>query len=123
MFGVFVWERMGIVGHNRSGKSTMIKICTGELKPIRGKHQYSDNCTINYYAQDLKWTDPELSPLEIANNAYTDLKEKKIRKQLSRCGISREHAGQHIKNQSGGKRPNVFLVFQSIGKISAPSSR
>ena len=87
---------------------------TGELKPIKGNHQFSDNCTINYYAQDLKWRDPELSPLEIVSNAYIDLKQKEIRKQLSRCGISREHARQPIKTLSGGEQTKVKLCLLTL---------
>ncbi|MFP4461503.1 MAG: ABC-F family ATP-binding cassette domain-containing protein [Thermotogota bacterium] len=107
-------KKVVITGFNGIGKTTLIKTLTGELKPIRGNHQFSDNCSINYYAQDLKWTDPELSPLEIVSNAYTDLKEKEIRKQLSRCGISREHASQPIKTLSGGEQTKVKLCLLTL---------
>lgn len=66
------------------------------------------------YAQDLKWTDPELTPVEIVSNAYTDLTEKEIRKHLSRCGISREHARQSIKTLSGGEQTKVKLCLLTL---------
>jgi len=107
-------KKVVITGFNGIGKTTLIKTLTGELKPIKGNHQFSDNCSINYYAQDLKWSDPELSPLEIVSNAYTDLKEKEIRKHLSRCGISREHARQPIKTLSGGEQTKVKLCLLTL---------
>ena len=107
-------QKVVITGFNGIGKTTLIKTLTGELKPLRGNYQFSDNCSINYYAQDLKWNDPELTPLEIVGNVYTDLKEKEIRKQLSRCGISREHAGQAIKTLSGGEQTKVKLCLLTL---------
>jgi len=107
-------QKAVITGFNGIGKTTLIKTLTGELKPIRGKHAFSDNCSINYYAQDLKWTDPELTPVEIVSNAYTDLTEKEVRKHLSRCGISREHARQPIKTLSGGEQTKVKLCLLTL---------
>ncbi|MEA1883302.1 MAG: ABC-F family ATP-binding cassette domain-containing protein, partial [Thermotogota bacterium] len=107
-------QKAVITGFNGIGKTTLIKTLTGELKPIRGKHEFSDNCSINYYAQDLKWNDPELTPVEIVSNAHTNLTEKEIRKQLSRCSISREHARQHIKTLSGGEQTKVKLCLLTL---------
>ncbi len=45
-------EKVAFVGRNGEGKSTMIKIITGELKPISGSATLGYNVALGYYAQN-----------------------------------------------------------------------
>ena len=46
-------ERIGLVGQNGTGKSTLLRIITGEYKPTEGVLSKSKDCTIGFLNQDL----------------------------------------------------------------------
>jgi len=73
-------ERIGLIGYNGTGKSTLLKVFAGELKPSEGSVERSRNTTIGYLHQDLLSFDTSESILEVALHAFD--KVKKIEKDL-----------------------------------------
>jgi ATP-binding cassette subfamily F protein uup len=52
-------ERIGIIGANGSGKSSFLKLITGELKPDSGKIKLGANLEISYFDQNRNLLNPE----------------------------------------------------------------
>ena len=73
-------ERIGLIGYNGTGKSTLLKVFAGELKPSEGTVERSRNTTIGYLHQDLLSFDTSESILEVALHAFDRV--KKIEKEL-----------------------------------------
>ena len=73
-------ERIGLIGYNGTGKSTLLKVFAGELKPSEGTVERSRNTTIGYLHQDLLSFDTSESILEVALHAFDRV--KKIEKDL-----------------------------------------
>ena len=73
-------ERIGLIGYNGTGKSTLLKVFAGELKPSEGTVERSRNTSIGYLHQDLLSFDTSESILEVALHAFD--KVKKIEKDL-----------------------------------------
>ncbi len=46
-------ERIGLIGYNGTGKSTLLKLLVGEYSPSEGTVERSRNTTIGYLHQDL----------------------------------------------------------------------
>ncbi|HEY6955367.1 MAG TPA: ATP-binding cassette domain-containing protein, partial [Flavisolibacter sp.] len=63
-------ERIGLIGYNGTGKSTLLKVFVGEYLPSAGTVERSRNTSIGYLHQDLLSFDTNESILEVAMHAY-----------------------------------------------------
>jgi ATP-binding cassette, subfamily F, member 3 len=75
-------ERLGLIGYNGTGKSTLLKLFVGEYQPSAGTVERSRNTSIGYLHQDLLSFDTSESILEVAMHAYD--KAKALEKELDR---------------------------------------
>jgi ATP-binding cassette subfamily F protein 3 len=67
-------ERIGLIGYNGTGKSTLLKLFAGEYQPSAGTVERSRNTSIGYLHQDLLSFDTNESILEVAMHAYDQAK-------------------------------------------------
>jgi ATP-binding cassette subfamily F protein 3 len=63
-------ERIGLVGQNGTGKSTLLRIITGEYKPTEGVLSKSKDCTIGFLNQDLLSYESSESIYHVALQAF-----------------------------------------------------
>jgi ATP-binding cassette, subfamily F, member 3 len=63
-------ERIGLIGYNGTGKSTLLKLFAGEYMPSAGTVERSRSTTIGYLHQDLLSFDTNGSILEVAMTAF-----------------------------------------------------
>ncbi|MEO7210668.1 MAG: ATP-binding cassette domain-containing protein, partial [Chitinophagaceae bacterium] len=68
-------ERIGLIGYNGTGKSTLLKLFVGEFAPSAGTVERSRETTIGYLHQDLLSFDTNDSILEVAMGAFEKIKE------------------------------------------------
>lgn len=75
-------ERIGLIGYNGTGKSTLLKLFVGEYSPSAGTVERSRNTSIGYLHQDLLSFDTSESILEVAMHAFD--KAKALEKELDK---------------------------------------
>jgi len=63
-------DKIGLVGLNGTGKSTLLKIINGDFQPSSGEVQKSKDCTIGFLNQDLLSYQSEDSILDVALEAF-----------------------------------------------------
>lgn len=63
-------ERIGLIGYNGTGKSTLLKLFVGQYSPSEGTVERSRSTTIGYLHQDLLSYETEGSILEVAMTAF-----------------------------------------------------
>ncbi|HVX25425.1 MAG TPA: ATP-binding cassette domain-containing protein, partial [Parafilimonas sp.] len=63
-------ERIGLIGYNGTGKSTLLKLLVGEYSPSEGTVERSRNTSIGYLHQDLLSFDTNDSILNVALTAF-----------------------------------------------------
>ncbi|TAD85567.1 MAG: ABC transporter ATP-binding protein [Bacteroidetes bacterium] len=63
-------ERIGLIGYNGTGKSTLLKVLVGEYSPSGGVVERGKNVSIGYLHQDLLSQEIEKSILEVAMDAF-----------------------------------------------------
>lgn len=82
-------EHMGVVGPNGTGKSTLIKICTGQILPDEGRVWWQPDITIGYLDQyaEIKGT---LTVKEFLRSAFENLyqTEEKMMKYYEKASES-----------------------------------
>jgi ATP-binding cassette subfamily F protein 3 len=75
-------ERIGLIGYNGTGKSTLLKLFVGEYTPSAGTVEKSRNSSMGYLHQDLLSFDTNESILEVAMHAFD--KAKALEKELEK---------------------------------------
>lgn len=81
-------ERIGLIGFNGTGKSTLLKLLVGEYMPSKGEVIRSRNTSIGYLHQDLLSFDTNESILQVALGAFE--KVLLLEKEIEELGIQLE---------------------------------
>lgn len=100
-------EKFLIVGENGIGKSTLLKLIVGQLKPLGGSISINDKTEIGYYAQEHELLENEKTILE---NFKTDLSTKDLRAFLGNFLFSGDDVYKKISYLSPGERSRVALA-------------
>ena len=66
-------ERIGLIGYNGTGKSTLLKIFAGDFQPSSGTVDRSKSTTIGYLHQDLLSFDTQDSIVKVALGAFSEV--------------------------------------------------
>ncbi len=84
-------ERIGLIGYNGTGKSTLLKVLTGQYSPAKGTVEKGRETTIGFLHQDLLGFDTDDSILEVAMGAFERVKQ--LEKELELLGHELERTG------------------------------
>ncbi|MEO5945596.1 MAG: ABC-F family ATP-binding cassette domain-containing protein [Chitinophagaceae bacterium] len=84
-------ERIGLIGYNGTGKSTLLKLLVGEYLPSVGTVERSRTTSIGYLHQDLLSFDTNDSILQVALGAFE--KVLQLEKEIEELGIELERTG------------------------------
>ncbi len=107
-------ERLGIVGRNGLGKSSLLKLMLGQVEPARGAIEIGARTEINYVDQDRLLLDDEKTVWEEVSDGSESVKlgEESItlRGYLRRFLFSEDRINTRIAQLSGGERSRVLLA-------------
>ncbi|MBL0201010.1 MAG: ATP-binding cassette domain-containing protein [Chitinophagaceae bacterium] len=84
-------ERIGLIGYNGTGKSTLLKVLTSQYSPAKGTVEKGRETTIGFLHQDLLGFDTEDSILEVAMGAFERVKQ--LEKEMELLGHELEKTG------------------------------
>jgi ATP-binding cassette, subfamily F, member 3 len=84
-------ERIGLIGYNGTGKSTLLKLLVGEYPPSKGTVERSRSTSIGYLHQDLLSFDTNDSILQVAMSAFE--KVLQLEKEIEELGKELEKTG------------------------------
>ena len=107
-------DRVGLIGPNGSGKTTMLRLLIGELEPDAGEVRQGANVQIAYYDQQREQLDPARTVFDtIADGNETvtvNGKPKHVHGYLRDFLFSPERAMSPVKALSGGERNRLLLA-------------
>src|SRR5882757_2619591 len=89
-------ERIGLIGYNGTGKSTLLKLFAGDYLPSEGTVERSRSTTIGYLHQDLLSFDTNGSILEVAMTAFERVLQ--LEKEIDELGkrIEKDHENNDL---------------------------
>ena len=108
-------ERIGIVGQNGTGKSTILKMLTQEMKPDGGKIVVGDTIVFGYYTQDGLVLNEDKMVIDVIRDIaeYIPLeKGQKISAEsmLERFLFPRSQQRVYVSQLSGGEKRRLYLL-------------
>lgn len=108
--------RIAVVGKNGIGKSTLIKLISGDLIPNAGEIIKSSNLLIGYYDQHFENSLPmNYDPVTYLMKLNSTIDNESAHKYLSMFGLEPIHHAVKIKELSGGQKARI--KFASFGVI------
>lgn len=108
-------EKVGVIGINGTGKSTLLKVISGIEELDVGKRTVAANTVVRYLPQNPIF-DPNATVLEsVLNSTHESIKESDAKSMMTKLGIF--DFDEKTGNLSGGQRKRLALV----GALLAPS--
>ena len=108
-------DRIGLVGANGNGKSTLVKLLAGRLKPLEGRVRKSGKLQVGYFAQhQADELTLEASPFEHMMKLRPMMTETKARGHLGAFGFSGEKADTKVGSLSGGEKARLLFALMSL---------
>lgn len=110
-------DRIGLLGHNGQGKSTLIKTLCSVLKPVHGTVTLGKGIKIGYFAQhELDQLSGQMSALDHLRAIDHNAKEKDLRTFLGSFSFSGDKATQKVEDMSGGEQARLALAIVAYQK-------
>ncbi|XP_024537100.1 ABC transporter F family member 3 [Selaginella moellendorffii] len=116
-FGLDLDSRLAVVGANGIGKSTLLKLISGELEPVSGTVFRSPKVRMAVFSQHhVDGLDLSSTPLLYMSRCFPGAPEQKIRAHLGSFGLSGNLALQAMYTLSGGQKSRVAFAKITFNK-------
>lgn len=113
-------DRIGIVGDNGVGKSTLLNLINGDLVPTAGVLDIGETVRIGYFSQQIKDMDESKRVInylqEVADEVKTRVGTTSITELLEQFLFPRSTHGTQIAKLSGGEKKRLYLLKILIEK-------
>jgi ATP-binding cassette subfamily F protein uup len=108
------YEKLGIVGNNGTGKSTFVRMLTGEISPDSGRFDIGETVRFGYYGQDGPLFDDNMKVIDAVQNIaeYVTLgngKTLSASQFLSHFLFTPDRQHHFIHKLSGGEKRRLYL--------------
>ncbi len=107
-------DRIGILGNNGVGKTTLIRLLLGDIEPYSGTVKHGTNLEVGYFDQLRQSLDPEKTVAENVGDGRTHIKlngkDRHIIGYLKGFLFSPKRSLTPVKSLSGGERNRIILA-------------
>ena len=111
-------ERLFLFGENGVGKSTLLKILSGNLMQDSGSFEYISKIKIGYYDQEHQGLNPQNTVLEELWSQYPDKKQSEIRGALARFLFKAEDVFKEVSVLSGGEKARLTFAKMMLDELN-----
>ena len=109
-------DRIALIGPNGVGKSTLIKLITGDVPSDSGDIRYGSNVDLGYYDQHQSSLSPEKTVLDEVWDRFPRMEQSDVRGALGMFLFTGDDVFQPIKTLSGGEKGRVALTALMLRK-------
>jgi len=117
-FPIEAKDRIGIIGKNGRGKSTLLNVIAGNLTPTTGQFKFHPSCLLGFYGQtNIKRLNEKNTIIQEIAEAGPNLIDQQVRNICGTMLFSGDQAKKYISVLSGGEKARVLF-----GKVMANPS-
>lgn len=111
-------QRIGIIGPNGIGKSTLLKSLLHQIPLVSGTVKFGANLEIGYYDQEQQQLHPEKTVLDEVWDDHPEVPEKDIRSLLGSFLFVGDDVYKPVHDLSGGEKARLELTKLSFKPIN-----
>ncbi len=132
-FELFTGQRIGIIGPNGMGKTTLLKLALGQIEPTSGTIEIKKTLSVGYLDQAGAELNSENTVLEEASSVIPEMLPEQMRTYLSAFLFVKDDVFKKIADLSGGERnrlalcklvlsePEVLILDEPTNHLDIPS--
>lgn len=107
-----------ILGENGCGKTTLLKILTGEYQADSGEYKFGNNIQFGYYDQAQKDLDPSKTVIDEVWDRYPGMTQTQVRSALAQFLFKGDDVFKNVGKLSGGEKARVSLLKLMLSKAN-----
>ena len=107
-----------ILGENGCGKTTLLKILTGEYQADSGEYKFGDNIQFGYYDQAQTDLDPSKTVIDEVWDRYPGMTQTQVRSALAQFLFKGDDVFKNVGKLSGGAKARVSLLKLMLSKAN-----
>lgn len=107
-----------ILGENGCGKTTLLKILTGEYQSDSGEYKFGNNIQFGYYDQAQTDLDPSKTVIDEVWDRYPGMTQTQVRSALAQFLFKGDDVFKNVGKLSGGEKARVSLLKLMLSKAN-----
>ena len=107
-----------ILGENGCGKTTLLKILTGEYQADSGEYKFGNNIQFGYYDQAQTDLDPSKTVIDEVWDRYPGMTQTQVRSALAQFLFKGDDVFKNMGKLSGGEKARVSLLKLMLSKAN-----
>lgn len=107
-----------ILGENGCGKTTLLKILTGEYQADSGEYKFGNNIQFGYYDQAQTDLDPSKTVIDEGWDRYPGMTQTQVRSALAQFLFKGDDVFKNVGKLSGGEKARVSLLKLMLSKAN-----
>lgn len=107
-----------ILGKNGCGKTTLLKILTGEYQADSGEYKFGNNIQFGYYDQAQTDLDPSKTVIDEVWDRYPGMTQTQVRSALAQFLFKGDDVFKNVGKLSGGEKARVSLLKLMLSKAN-----
>lgn len=107
-----------ILGENGCGKTTLLKILTGEYQADSGEYKFGNNTQFGYYDQAQTDLDPSKTVIDEVWDRYPGMTQTQVRSALAQFLFKGDDVFKNVGKLSGGEKARVSLLKLMLSKAN-----
>ena len=117
-FNIYNGERVGLIGDNGVGKTTLFRMVTGEMPIEEGELYTGANVEIGYFDQEMSNLNLENEIIDEIWDEYPDLNHFQVRSYLARFMFVGDDIFKKIESLSGGEKARISLLKMMLSNAN-----